>query len=131
MTARAKSLDLVYNIPRWLYCVHRGEDSWCKDRAFALPCYFSPLKAASSACSWAIRSVRSSSLAFCLRATFEPLAKEVCKEASFEPKRCTESIMLVCSSFPLSLNHWKKRGTLCVWLNSLTAARTHSVCRLQ
>nr|DAP44263.1 MAG TPA: hypothetical protein [Caudoviricetes sp.] len=24
-TTRAKSPDLVYNIPRWLYCVHRGE----------------------------------------------------------------------------------------------------------
>lgn len=25
-TTRAKSLDLVYNIPRWLYCVvHRGK----------------------------------------------------------------------------------------------------------
>ena len=130
MTARAKSLDLVYNIPRWLIVSTVGKDSGCKDRAFALSCYFSPLNAASCACSSAIRSVRSSSFAFCLRATFEPLAKEVCKEASLEPKRCAESIMVVCSSFPLSLNHWKKRGTLCVWLNSLTAARTHSVCRL-
>lgn len=108
-----------------------GKDSVCKDRAFALSCYFSLLKAASSACSWAIRSVKSSSFAFCLRATFEPLANDLCKAASLEPNFCTESIMVVCSSLPLSLNHWKNRGTLCVWLNSLTAARTHSVCKLQ
>ena len=77
MTARAKSLDLVYNIPRWLIVSTVGKDSRCKDRAFALSCYFSPLKAESSACSLAIRSAKSSSLAFCLRATFEPLAKEL------------------------------------------------------
>lgn len=76
-TTRAKSPDLVYNIPLWLIVSTVGKDSGCKDRVFALSCYFSPLNAASSACNLAIRSVRSSSLAFCLRATFEPLAKEV------------------------------------------------------